>query len=175
MGLSLMKTGIYTAIPWAIAVPVSIALGALSDRLLSRETLLRGGRRAAVVGCVLLAAVIIFVPFVDNTIAIITLFALSLSGISAAISLNVALVTDLVHRPSDVGKAISLTILSGNLFGLVAPIITGYVIERLGAYGWAFGIAGILLLLGALAVGTMTRGVILAEERIMPMRHSAAG
>ena len=155
--LTILKTGLYTAIPWAIAVPVSIVLGIVSDRLLKSETLLAGRRRAMVIFCVLLAAMVVFVPFTDNTTLILTLFALSLSGINAAISLNLALVTDLVHRARDVGKAISLTILSGNIFGLLAPIITGYVVAGLGAYDWAFGIAGIFLLIGALALATMTR------------------
>jgi ACS family glucarate transporter-like MFS transporter len=174
--LTIMKTGLYTAVPWAIAVPVSIAIGLLSDRLLRRQTLLAGGRRAIVVCCVLLAAVVVFVPFTDNTTMILTLFALSLSGINAAISLNVTLVTDLVHRARDVGKAISLTILSGNIFGLLAPIITGYVVAWTGQYDWAFGIAGALLLIGALALATMTRDVILpaAEPGAAPVPRPAA-
>jgi MFS family permease len=161
--LTIMKTGLYTAVPWAIAVPVSIAIGVLSDRLLRSHTLLAGGRRAMVILCVLLAAVIVLVPFTDNTMLILALFALSLSGINAAISLNLTLVTDLVHRARDVGKAISLTILSGNLCGLLAPIITGYVVAGLHSYDWALWIAGILLVIGALALGTMTRAVILPQ------------
>lgn len=166
--LSLMTTGFYTAIPWAIAVPVSIGLGILSDRLLDPDALRLGQRRLSVVGCVLLSAVVLFVPFANSTGVILALFAASLSGINAAISLNVALVTDLVQRPRDVGKAISLTILSGNVCGLLAPIVTGYVVQGLGAYDWAFGIAGILLLIGAMAVGTMTRQVILPADETMP-------
>jgi len=159
--LTIMKTGLYTAVPWAIAVPVSIAIGLLSDRLLRRETLLAGGRRVVVICCVLLAAAVVFVPYTDDTTTIIALFAVSLSGINAAISLNLALVTDLVHRASDVGKAISLAILSGNIFGLLAPIITGYVVAWSGHYDWAFGIAGTLLVIGAIALAAMTREVIL--------------
>ena len=166
--LTIMKTGLYTAVPWAIAVPVSIALGIVSDRLLRSETLLLGHRRAMVIFCVLLSAVVVFVPFTENTTLILALFALSLSGINAAISLNLSLVTDLVHRARDVGKAISLTILSGNIFGLLAPIITGYVVAGLGAYDWAFGIAAILLLIGALALATMTRNVILPKAQAVP-------
>ena len=69
--LTIMKTGLYTAVPWAIAVPVSIALGVLSDRLLQRDTLLAGGRRAMVIVCVLLAAAVVFVPFTNDTTAIL--------------------------------------------------------------------------------------------------------
>jgi MFS family permease len=162
--LTIMKTGLYTSIPWAIAVPVSILLGIASDRLLKTNTLLAGGRRAMVIFCVLLSAVLAFVPFTDNTAVILLLFALSLSGINAAISLNLSLVTDLVHRARDVGKAISLTILSGNLCGLLAPIVTGYIVAGLGSYDWALWVAGILLVIGAIALGTMTRAVILPAE-----------
>ena len=159
--LTIMKTGLYTAVPWAIAVPVSIVIGIVSDRVLASHTLLAGGRRGMVIVCMLLAAVMVFVPFTDNTSLILALFALSLSGINAAISLNVTLVTDLVHRVRDVGKAISLTILAGNVCGLLAPIVTGYVVAGLHSYDWALWIAGILLVIGAIALGTMTRGVIL--------------
>ncbi len=162
--LTIMKTGLYTAVPWAIAVPVSIVIGIVSDRVLASHTLLAGGRRGMVIVCVLLAAVMVFVPFTDNTSLILALFALSLSGINAAISLNVTLVTDLVHRVRDVGKAISLTILAGNVCGLLAPIVTGYVVAGLHSYDWALWIAGILLVIGAVALGTMTRGVILPAD-----------
>jgi MFS family permease len=168
--LTIMSTGLYTAAPWAIAVPLSIALGALSDRVLSPAALLAGRRRLSVIGGLLLASLLLFVPFTDNIGIILALFSIALSGINASISLNIALVTDLVHRPRDVGKAISLTVLSGNIFGLLAPIITGYVVAGLGQYDWAFGIAGILLLIGALAMITMTRSVILTEDNATPLQ-----
>ena len=161
--LTIMKTGLYTAVPWAIAVPVSIVLGLVSDRLLKNHTLLAGGRRGMVILCVLLSATLAFVPFTNDTTTILALFALSLSGINAAISLNLSLVTDLVHRARDVGKAIGLCILAGNLCGLIAPIVTGYVVSGLGSYDWALWIAGILLAIGALALATMTRDVILPQ------------
>ncbi len=159
--LTIMKTGLYTAIPWAVAVPVSILIGILSDRLLKNDTLLAGGRRAIVIACMLLSAVIVFVPFTSDTTLILTLFALSLSGVNATISLNLSLVTDLVHNARDVGKAIGLAILAGNVCGLLAPIVTGYVVSGLGSYDWALWISCILLMIGALALFTMTRNVIL--------------
>jgi MFS family permease len=171
--LTVMKTGLYTAVPWAVAVPVSIVIGLVSDRMLQNHTLLAGARRGMVIACILLSAVVVFVPFADNTTAILTLFALSLSGVNAMISLNLSLVTDLVHRARDVGKAISLVILSGNLCGLLAPIVTGYVVSGLGSYDWALWIAGILLVVGALALGIMTRNVILPAAAGAPAARPA--
>ena len=86
--LTIMKTGLYTAIPWAVAVPVSILIGLASDRLLKGNSLLAGGRRGMVIFAFLLAAACALVPFTDNTTLIIVLFAVSLSGMNAAISLN---------------------------------------------------------------------------------------
>ena len=172
--LTIMKTGLYTAIPWAVAVPVSIVIGIVSDRLLKNDTLLAGGRRAIVIACMLLSAVIVFVPFTSDTTLILALFALSLSGVNATISLNLSLVTDLVHRASDVGKAIGLAILAGNLCGLLAPIVTGYVVSGLGAYDWALWISCILLVIGAIALGTMTRNVILPAAGGAPATPRAA-
>jgi hypothetical protein len=63
------------------------------------------------------AAILVELSRRGASLAILTLFALSLSGINAAILLNVTLVTDLVYRARDVGKAIGLTILSGNICG----------------------------------------------------------
>lgn len=163
--LSLMSTGLYSAVPWAVAAPASILLGLLSDRMLSREALLRGERRTAVMLCTVLAAAVLLVPLAgDRLPLVLALFAVSLSGISATISLNVVLVSDLTRRPRDVAKAMSLAILSGNIFGLLAPIITGYVVSALGAFGWAFAIGGCMLLVGAVAVATMTHAPILDGE-----------
>jgi dipeptide/tripeptide permease len=50
------------------------------------------------------------------------------------------------------------------VFGLLAPIITGYVVAGLGSYDWAFGIAGILLLIGALASLLLTRRPIQVSD-----------
>jgi ACS family glucarate transporter-like MFS transporter len=76
---------------------------------------------------------------------------------ATAISLNFSLVNDLLRNTEDSGKAMSILIVGGNAFGIAAPIVTGYVIERTGNYNLAFGIAGVLLVSGALILHTMTR------------------
>jgi ACS family glucarate transporter-like MFS transporter len=164
--LNIMETGLFTAIPWACAAPLSIALGALSDRLLNRQQVLAGQRRLMVMASLLCAAVLLIVPFTDNIWLILAIIAISLVGIATTLALNVALVTDLVHKPRDVGKAISMIVLGGNTFGIIAPIITGYVVQGLGAYDWAFVIAGILLVIGAVLAFTMTRRVIVAADAV---------
>jgi len=65
------------------------------------------------------------------------------TGMATAISLNFSLVNDLLRNPEDSGKAMAILVVGGNSFGIVAPIVTGHVIQLTGSYNWAFGIAGL--------------------------------
>jgi ACS family glucarate transporter-like MFS transporter len=80
---------------------------------------------------------------------------------------------DLVQQPKDLGKAITLMVLSANIFGMLAPIVTGYVVEGLGQYDWAFGIAGILLVIAAVAVATLTGRPILQAANVRLAQRAA--
>jgi MFS family permease len=155
--LGILKTGLFTAVPYLGAMVLGILLGRLSDRLLAREGVSEGRRRSMVVVMMLASAVILLTPFVDNIWVILAFFTLSLTGIATAIALNFSLVNDLLRNPQDSGKAMSILIVGGNSFGIAAPIVTGYVIEGTGSYNWAFGIAGLLLVAGATISLTMTR------------------
>jgi len=155
--LTIVKTGLFTAVPYAGAAILGILLGRLSDRLLSQQGVAQGRRRSMVVIMLLGSSVILFTPFIDNVWIILTLFTLSLTGISTAIAMNLCLVNDLLRNPQDSGKAMSILVVGGNSFGIVAPIVTGYVISATGSYNWAFGIAGLLLVAGAAISLTMTR------------------
>lgn len=155
--LTIVKTGLFTAVPYAGAALLGIALGRVSDRILSRDAIGEGRRRRMGVVMMLSSAVILFTPFVENIWVILALFTLSLTGMATAISLNFSLVNDLLRNPEDSGKAMSILIVGGNSFGIAAPIVTGYVIHWTGSYNWAFGIAGLLLVAGATILLTMTR------------------
>ena len=166
--ISILKTGAFTAVPYAGAALLGILLGRLSDRILTRDALGQGRRRSMGVVMMLFSAVILFTPFVDSIWILLLLFTLSLTGMATAIALNFSLVNDLLRNPEDSGKAMSILTVGGNSFGIAAPIVTGYVIQLTGSYNWAFGIAGLLLVAGATILLTMTRQPI----AIAPMRGS---
>jgi len=158
--LTIVKTGLFTAVPYAGAALLGIVLGRISDRILTRDAVGQGRRRSMGVVMMLSSAVILFTPFVENTWLILALFTLSLTGMATAISLNFSLVNDLLRNPEDSGKAMAILIVGGNSFGIAAPIVTGHVIQMTGSYNWAFGIAGLLLVAGATILLTMTRSPI---------------
>ena len=155
--LSIIKTGLFTAVPYFVAVIGSWALATLSDRVLRGSGTQAGQRRWMVVGAMVSAAVVLLAPLVDNVALILVLITVSLTGLSTGISLNIALAGDLLRSPADAGKAMGIQISGGNVFGLMAPIVTGYVIAYTGSYNWAFTVGGLLLLVGALITLTLTR------------------
>lgn len=160
--LSIGKTGAFAAVPYAVSVVLCILAGRLSDMYVKRGVA-NGRRRNAVALAMLTGSVILAVPFTTDLTMLLIVFSIALTGIASTTSLNFALLNDLLPSGKDVGKAMAFVVVGGNIFGMVAPIATGYVIDATGSYDWAFGIAGILLLAGAIIAMTMTRRPMLAR------------
>ncbi len=156
-GLNLNASGFYTAVPYATAMVLCIGVGLLSDRLLRNTDVAGGGRRYLIACSMVLAAIILFAPMLNSLPVLILLLALSLTGVAATTSQLFALVNDLLPNRGDIGVAMGFVIVGGNIFGMMAPIVTGYVIAATGGYSLAFIIAGGLLALGAVSVLSLTR------------------
>ena len=150
-GLSVLNAGMLTAVPFGVAMVVAVALGHLSDRLLSRAAVHAGRRRIMLSVMLVSAASILLIPLVDNLWLIVLILAVARSTGAAGSALNFALVTDLVRNPADVGKVTSITVLGGNSFGMMGPIVTGYVVALTGSFNGTFALAGVLALIGAAA------------------------
>jgi ACS family glucarate transporter-like MFS transporter len=161
--LSTTETGWLSAVPYAVSVVLCIAAGHISDLYLKKTGVGSGRRRNAVALALLTAAVLLVVPFVQNILVLLAVFSITLTGIASTTSLNFALLNDVLPDARNVAKAMAVVVIGGNLFGMVAPIATGYVVKATGGYDWAFGIAGILLVCGAVITLTMTRRPIAAN------------
>ena len=173
-GLAFAKTGFYAAVPYAIAVALCIIVGRISDRLLKGDT--GGGRRRNMIAfAMLLAAVILFAPLIDSVWMILGLIAISLTGVASTTSLNFALLNDLIRKPQDVGVAMGFLVVGGNVFGLMAPIVTGYVVAETRHFDRAFMIAGLLLVVGATSILTLTRRALgeTSDASALAPQHAA--
>jgi ACS family glucarate transporter-like MFS transporter len=162
-GLDVMRSGALAAVPYAAAVPLGLLLGRLSDRILARTHVAAGGRRIVVAAALLVSSVILLTPLVSNIWLILALFSISLTCVSTAMGMNIALTNDLLVDGRQAGTAVSILILGGNSFGIVAPIATGYVVSSPLGYSGAFVIAGVLLLAGVVTALLLTRQPIGAE------------
>jgi ACS family glucarate transporter-like MFS transporter len=166
-GLSVLKSGTFTAIPYVVAMVVGIALGMVFDRMLDADSISSGRRRLMVAGCLLVSSVVLLTPFVSSVAVIIVLISVSMTCVATAVSMNLALLGDLLRSRNLAGRATSIAMIGGNVFGLAAPIVTGYVVQITKSYTAAFVVAGIFLLAGTTVALTMTRKPI-GDEAIAP-------
>jgi MFS family permease len=164
-GMSLLKSGALMSLPFLGAVVLTVLLGKLSDSLLTEESARSGGRRRLGAMLMLMGSVILLTPLVDNVYLILVLITLALGGVASAVALNIAMIGDLLQTPADSGRATGLLILGGNVFGILAPIVTGYVVQSTGSFNMAFVVAGALLAAGALTVFLLARTPIGRDER----------
>lgn len=102
------------------------------------------------------------------------IFSLTLAGIASTTSLNFTLLNDMLPNSGDVGRAMAFVVMKGNIFGMLAPVVTGYVVSATGSYNWAFGIAGGLLVTGALVILLITRKPMTPKVRLSPSTAMAA-
>ncbi|HET6608574.1 MAG TPA: MFS transporter [Rhodopila sp.] len=162
--LSTMDTGYLTAVPYLLTMILGIVVARISDRTLTSEAIRRGQRRNFIAAMAVLSLTIVLTPAIGSLWQAMIVLTLVLTGSTAGAGLNFTLASDLLRNPSDVSRVIALTAFGGNLFGLIAPIITGYIIAGTGGYTWAFRIAAVLLLCGAFVILLMTRHPIEAEH-----------
>ena len=155
--MSMLKSGALMALPFVGAVILTVLLGKLSDSLLTEASARSGGRRRMGALLMLFGSVILLTPLVDNVYLVLGLITIALAGVASAVALNIALIGDLLRTSADSGRATGLLILGGNIFGILAPIVTGYVVQATGRFDMAFVVAGALLVLGSLAVFLLAR------------------
>jgi MFS family permease len=76
--------------------------------------------------------------------------------------------------PRAAGQWMGIQNLVGNLSGVLAPLVTGYVVDRTGHFYWAFAIAAAITLAGSLAFGVGIRcvePVVWADDALLPRQH----
>ena len=147
--MTITQASWFTAIPYLVAAVLGMVIGQFSDRLLAGQDVAGGQRRSLLVGFILLSMSVLATNAVTNHYALLVLVSFSLTCISSALSLNIALTSDLVWDSRAVGTALAFTLMGGNLFGAVMPLVTGRLVASTGSYDAAFRVAASLLLVAA--------------------------
>jgi MFS family permease len=84
---------------------------------------------------------------------------------------NIYAISQTLGGPRAAGQWMGVQNMIGNLSGVLAPLITGFVVDRTGHFYWAFAIAAAVALVGALAFGVLIRRVepvVWAADRPVP-------
>jgi MFS family permease len=174
-GLSIMKSGVFTSVPFFVGAAVIILTNWIGDKILTPTTMREGARRIVVVACLAFGALGMAIPYVDSLtlVIVLTIFPISFGGTATAT--NAALCNDLLRSQADSGRAFAFMVLGGNVFGLLAPIVTGYIVQATGSFSSAFVLAGALSLIGAVVSFTLTRHTLGEETPVAVGALRSAG
>jgi nitrate/nitrite transporter NarK len=143
-GFSKEYAGLFSAMPWLLGIGAFWFGGWLTDRLSNRSGSLKLGR--CVVGAIgLVGSALMLIAVArtgDRTLAAFFLsFALVCQLMTGSVAFAVCL--DVGRRNAGVVTGVMNT--AGNLGGTIAPVVVGYVVEKLGSWTIPFYITAVLL------------------------------
>ncbi len=148
MHRSILTSAGFAAIPWACGSVADLLVGGwLIDFLISRgrdETRVR--KAVLVIGMCAGIAVLGATATVRPGVALVWI-SIALSGLSAAAPVAWSL-TSLIAPKGGVGAVGGIMNFSNNMMGVVAPIVTGFVVGRTNSFVGAFLVAGLVLIAG---------------------------
>ena len=146
---SMETMAVMGALPFIGSATATTVAGWLSYRALaSGATPTRVRKTCTVVGLGF-ASIIITVPLVDDVRWAMVI--LMLASIAYGIfSTSPWAIAQTIAGPLAAGRWAGIQNFIGNLSGVVAPALTGFVVERTGSFFWAFGVTAGVALTGAL-------------------------
>jgi MFS family permease len=149
LGYSIAEMTVLTTLGFAAQGIAALAAGRLSDRAVARGADEAALRRTTMVAThALVAAAIAGVWFAQGPWQMG--ICLILAGIgSGFISVNIYAVAQMFSGPRAAGGWVGTQNALGNAAGIIGPVITGVIVDRLGSYGWAFAIAALVAGTGA--------------------------
>lgn len=141
------EMGIYSSVPFAAVSIVVIVAGMLGDLLVRRGWNEITARKTLITAGLLAGCLIVPAGFVEDPLASVWLLAGSICGLGITAP-NAWALTQAVCPRKLVATASGIQNLGGNLGGVVAPVVTGFIAQATGSFGLAFAIAGVILLCG---------------------------
>ncbi len=142
---------IYSSVPWLVATVTDLLIGGfLVDHLVRTGGDESSVRLGVLVGGTAVGLAIVGPMFTRNPGMALVWITISLAGLSAAAPVGWS-IPSLIAPGNSVGKVGSLLNTGNQISGIVAPIVTGYIVEGTNSFVRAFAVAAILLLAGIMA------------------------
>jgi MFS family permease len=155
--LSVQKMGVVNAIPWLVGF-IGLAVGGfVCDAIYRRTGKALFARKLILVGSLIVAAACVALAgLVTSVAAVVTLMAISVFFMYLTANTYWAIILDTVEE-ARVGSVSGFVHLIANLAGIVAPAVTGYLVEWTGSFASAFVLTGAIAVLGACSVAIFVR------------------
>ena len=155
--LSISSMSFVGAIPWLLGFIGLAGGGVVSDAIFRFTGNAVLARKLVLVGGLLIAAICVALAGeVTGVLAAVTLMAVSVFFMYLTGHTYFTLILDTVEQDR-VGGVSGFVHLIANLAGIVAPAVTGYMVQASGSFAGAFALAGAIAVLGALSVVVFVR------------------
>lgn len=153
------EMAVYSAAPFVLMSAIIIVAGLLSDWLVRQgreETLVRKIfiLVGLAVGCLIVPA-----GMVSDKMTAVWLLTISLCGLGIC-SPNTWTLTQAVCHKKIVGTVSGIQNFGGNLGGILAPALTGFIVHTTGSFALALGLVGVVLVIGMLAYWFLIAGKV---------------
>jgi ACS family glucarate transporter-like MFS transporter len=150
------EMGIYSATPLVAMSLIIVIAGTLSDWLVKRGRNERVVRKAFIIVGLAIGCLIVPAGMVADKIVAVWLLTISLCGLGLA-SPNTWTLTAAVCRKKIVGTVAGIQNFGGNLGGIIAPALTGFIAHKTNSFALALGLTGAILVAGILAYWLLIR------------------
>jgi len=146
--IDLLHSFAYTSMPWIFATATDLAIGGwLVDSLVKRGWNQSAVRRVVLIGGTAFGLGILGAAHAQNATQALVWISVSIGGLAAAAPVAWSL-PSLIAVRGDVGKVGGIINFCGQLSGIAAAILTGYLVSAFHTYAWAFAVAGAYLAVG---------------------------
>jgi len=165
------EMGVYSSLPYVAMSAVILISGFLSDGLIRRGYAETAVRKTLICIGLLIACLIVPAGVVEDRMMAVWLMTASLCGIGIAAP-NTWTLTQAVCAKSIVGTVSGIQNFGGNVGGIIAPALTGYIAHRTHSFALALGLTGVVLVLGVLSYVLLISGRV--EVAATPDRPAPA-
>ncbi len=146
--LTLLSGGLYSTIPWLVAVVAQfIIAGIVMDRVIARTGDQTKARRIVLVTSLTVSLAVVGAAYADSVAVALVYLSIGLAGLAVSVPAGASIV-GLIAPEGYTGTLGGIVNFVANLIGIAAPIVTGIVYDVTGSFAGAFLITGVVLVAG---------------------------
>ena len=150
-GFSLIKVGFVAMIPPLVAILGELYVGYLTDKMISKNINVSFARKIPLCLGMLISSVIIFSVFAESIWMAMLLLTISYTALISASPGIWAIPGDLSRTKNMVGTIGGIQNTFSNMAGIIAPIMTGFLLDRTGSFVVPIILSGVIAILGAIS------------------------
>lgn len=169
--MSMTEIGVVGWIPFLMGDVGGVAGGWVAGILLRRGMSVRNARRLSMYGSALFCITSLAVPYMRHTFGAMVMICTAIAADNFLSAHMFAAVTDL-FPDQQVGRATGLTGIAGGLSGMILPLLTGFLIDRV-SYQPVFALVAFMPLIGTFALFAVGRQYRLQERLAQPSTSEA--